>query len=55
VSPGKIDPELERVLVQRISKALTKARYFPAENMDVDAIAHEIVRPYLQPPQRSEA
>jgi len=46
---GKLSPELERILVQRIAKALDKARYAPAEITNVYEAAREIVRPYTTP------
>jgi hypothetical protein len=48
---NKIDPELERILVNRIMKALTKARYHPAEAVDVTAMAKKVIRPYLELPR----
>src|SRR5512141_238548 len=45
---NKIDPELARILVKRIRKALEHARYFPAKSADTEGIAMEIVRPYLE-------
>lgn len=43
-----LNPETARVLVKRIAKAIEKARYYPAEVMDHQAAAEDVVRPYLR-------
>ena len=42
----KLTPELHRILLKRITKALRKARYEPAAVMDEEAAAAEVLRPY---------
>ena len=42
----KLSPEMERILVMRIEKVLTKARYYPAE-VDPKMDAYRVIEPYV--------
>ena len=42
----KLSPEMARILVMRIEKALTKARYYPAE-VDPPMDAYRVIEPYV--------
>jgi hypothetical protein len=50
-----ISNKLAVILQMRIYKAINKARYYPAECQDMEALAYEVVRPYLKPNSRSES
>mgnify|MGYP001612485543 CR=1 FL=1 len=41
-----LEPEMYRVLLQRITKAIRKAKYHPASAENEEAIATEVLRPY---------
>jgi hypothetical protein len=42
----KLSAEAVRILQKRITKALRKAKYYPAEVLDLEAAAYEVLRPY---------
>lgn len=44
----KVGPELERILVKRITALVDKARYYPAKVMDAKKAAYDVVKPFLE-------
>lgn len=45
-----LDPEMHRVLLKRIVRALEKAKYEPAKVLDIETAAREVLRPYEPKP-----
>lgn len=45
---NKLDQKLARILVKRIASAITTAKYYPVVAHDPEAMARDVVRPYLE-------
>lgn len=51
MKPSTINPELARILTNRIRKVVLKAKYFPTK-LFIHKDIREILRPYLEPEQK---
>lgn len=43
----RMSDELARVLLKRVKSAIERARYQPAETRNADAVAFEVIKPYV--------